>query len=126
MPGQWKKVPEENKKIIDEALKGLPMAERKVMFGCPAYFLNGHMFAGTFQDDIFIRLSVPDRSEILENGGASPFTPLPGRTMKEYVVIPPAVYKSESAFSSILHRSIEYVAALPPKEAGKKKGKKPR
>ena len=34
--------------------------EKRPMFGYPAYFINKNMFAGLFQDKLFLRLS-PDQ-----------------------------------------------------------------
>jgi TfoX/Sxy family transcriptional regulator of competence genes len=93
----------------------VPDAEERKMFGCPAYFINGYMFAGAHQDDIILRLSKSDQDEILSIEGAAPFMPMPGRIMKDYVMVPPSIYKSESEFQKWLKRSSNYTMSLPPK-----------
>ena len=118
---KWEKAPERNIEILALVTRVVPEAERKLVFGYPAYFLNGHMFAGTHQSDIILRLSDEDRADFLERTGAGLFYPMPGKPMKEYVVVPPAVYESEADFGQWLTRSRDYVLTLAPKE--KKKGR---
>jgi TfoX/Sxy family transcriptional regulator of competence genes len=84
------------------------------MFGYPAAFVNGHMFAGVFQDSLFVRLAEKDRTELIAKHGATPFAPMPGRVMREYVVLPPSIVKSEAKLTAWLSRALRYVASLPP------------
>jgi TfoX/Sxy family transcriptional regulator of competence genes len=86
---QWKKTPPELAAKFDRAAPKDPKVVRKPMFGYPALYLNGNMFAGTFQDKVVARLSEPERTRSLK-AGAKQFEPMPGRPMKEYVVVPPA------------------------------------
>ncbi|MCI4360833.1 MAG: TfoX/Sxy family protein, partial [Thermoplasmata archaeon] len=58
------------------------------MFGQPAAFVTGRMFFGVFGGDVFVRLSEEDRKTGLLLPGARPFEPMPGRPMREYVVLP--------------------------------------
>lgn len=95
------------------------------MFGQPAYFISGNMFAGIFGDDIFVRLSERDRQRIMtENDEAAPFEPLEGRPMKEYVVIPDSIYNRPPEFQRWLGLSADYASSLPAKV--KKSEKRPR
>lgn len=84
------------------------------MFGYPSVFLNGNMLACIFQDRIMVRLSAPDRLEATADGGKA-FEPMPGRAMKEYVELPPAVVQDPSALRRWIERGRAYVAALPKK-----------
>ncbi|MCX6090586.1 MAG: TfoX/Sxy family protein [Atribacterota bacterium] len=117
---EWKKVPEKNRKILDHAFEVYPEAERKMMFGCPGYFINGNMLAGTHQETFFIRLSEEDQKEIFQKA-AAPFTPMVGRTMKGYVTLPASIPENEADFREWLGKGIAYVRTLPPK--AKKSGK---
>ena len=94
--------------------------ELKPMFGCPAYFTNGNLFAGVWQSSLMLRLPEDGRAEATALGGG-PFEPMPGRPMKEYVVLPPSALDDGDALSSWVRRGAEYAASLPPKE---KKGRK--
>jgi TfoX/Sxy family transcriptional regulator of competence genes len=88
----WKKASIELSEYLEAALSSFK-CKKKLMFGSPAYFVNSNMFTGVFQDDIFIRLSEQDRSEITaSNDEVVPFEPMEGRIMKEYVVLPESLY----------------------------------
>ena len=112
---EWKKVPKKNEETLERLMSAVPEAEKRKMFGCPMYFLNGNMMAGAHHDSIFLRLSEPDQDEILKREDVSHFTPRPGRMMREYITIPPSLYESEGEFGRWLERSREYVGAMPPK-----------
>src|SRR5687767_7776611 len=69
----------------------LPLDDRvtvKSMFGQLAGFVNGHMFAGLFGDDIFVRPGEQDRAALLGEPGAAVFEPTAGRPMKDHVLLP--------------------------------------
>jgi TfoX/Sxy family transcriptional regulator of competence genes len=88
------------------------------MFGYAAAFVNGNMFAGTFGGQVFVRLAEPLRTELLAVAGATPFAPMPGRPMKDYVQLPPKMLGDRSAASAWVQRALESTSALPPKAAG--------
>lgn len=101
--------------LLESALEALP-CEKKTMFGCPVYLANGSLFAGVRQTAIFVRLSAADRDAFLEeHKEALPFEPLPGRRMREYLVIPAAVAEDTVLMKRWLRRAHDYAAALPPK-----------
>ena len=100
---------------FDHAVAALPEIQQRKMFGYPAAFVKGHMFAGVFQASLFVRLAEKDRMELIEKEGATPFAPMPGRVMREYVVLPPSIVESEARLTAWLSRGLRYVASLPPK-----------
>ena len=85
------------------------------MFGYPVAFTKTQMFASLFQDKMIVRLSDADR-EALGRDGARPFEPMPGRPMREYVVVPEAVRESPSTLRSWLAKAQAYAGSLPPKK----------
>jgi TfoX/Sxy family transcriptional regulator of competence genes len=112
---KWKKANPELSDHLESALASFNCEKRK-MFGHPAYFAGGNMFAGIFGDDIFIRLSEADQKKIFsESDEAAPFEPLEGRVMREYVVLPQTIYDDEWDFESWLNHAFEYTSRLPPK-----------
>jgi TfoX/Sxy family transcriptional regulator of competence genes len=118
----WKKVSAEVSEILAEALAPFN-CQRKQMFGCPCYFVNGNMFAGVHEDTLLIRLSAPDRVAIIAgNDEVSQFEPMEGRPMKEYVVLPPSIYGDGRLFHDWLDRSHKYASSLPPKKPKVGKG----
>ena len=117
---EWKKAPNELVEFIADKMKKVN-CDYKKMFGYPAYFINGNMFAGVHGDKLFLRLSDSDMADIMEHcSKVNPFEPMPGRAMKGYVVLPKTVYLDNKLFSEWLDKSIKYVSSLP------EKGKKPK
>ncbi len=101
--------------MLEEFFEDVPF-ERRKMFGQYALFLNGHMFAGVFQDDIFVRYppefqdTLKERFDEIEH-----FAPMKGRAMKEYLILPESVYDDAETMDSIIVDCIAYVEQLPPK-----------
>jgi TfoX/Sxy family transcriptional regulator of competence genes len=112
----WGKAPKELVDALARVTADLDVQERP-MFGYPCYFVNGNMFLGAHQDGAVLRLGEDDRKEVLSSSGAfTRFEPLPGRVMKEYVVAPASVYRSESRFRELVQLSLAYARGLPPKQ----------
>ena len=112
---KWKKVAPELNSLLDENMAAFD-AVRRPMFGSTCYFVNGNMFSGTHQDTIILRLSPEDRGEIqLLYNEVTPFQPLEGRIMKEYVALPESVYSQPDILKLWLGRSYQYAQLLQPK-----------
>src|SRR5262245_45706790 len=109
-------------KAFDAALPDDPRLERRKMFGFPAGFVGGKMFAGTFGESVVVKLPEAERARALEQG-ASSFEPMPGRVMREYVVVPPPALADGAALRGWVQRAFDYVAALPPKERARPRRK---
>jgi TfoX/Sxy family transcriptional regulator of competence genes len=117
---QWKKTPPELAATFDKAAPKDPKVVRKPMFGYPALFLNGNMFAGTFQDKVVARLAEDARARALASG-AKPFEPMPGRPMKEYVVVPATAVAKPAALAKWIEQAHTYAMTLPEKTKPVKK-----
>ncbi len=109
------KAPDEMVSLFERAMKDFPMAETRKMFGYPAAFVNGNMFAGLFQQEMFLRLSDEDRAAIRKEYGTPLFEPMPGRPMRGYVLVPRYVLKSPRLLREWLKKGMEYTKSLPPK-----------
>jgi len=119
----WTKVPPAHVARLAHLLAMIPAAELRPMFGCPAYFLQSHLFAGAHQESIFLRLSLADQESLFSAVDTTHFTPMPGMVMSEYVVIPPDLFADDTAFLTWLQRAAAYVQSLPPKVKKTKKGR---
>jgi hypothetical protein len=117
--GKWKPVPEELALSFDQAIAKLDGVERRKMFGYPCAFINGNMFFGCFGDKLMMRLSEDDRKQSLDTGQFTPFEPMPGRVMREYVEVSGSFIEDED-FEEWLDRSHGYASSLPPKVKVKK------
>jgi TfoX/Sxy family transcriptional regulator of competence genes len=112
---EWKKAPEELVQFLAKKMENVDCQFRK-MFGYPAYFINGNMFAGIHGDKLFIRLSEADVKKIMKaHLEVTPLEPMPGRAMSGYVVLPKPLYTDDKVFAEWLDRSIAYASSLPPK-----------
>lgn len=117
----WKKPSEELDLFLKKRLKNVECQSRK-MFGCPSYFVKGNMFIGALGKDIFTRLSPQDIEDTLKRfPKAKRFEPIPGRVMKQYVILPQSIYNKKNIFSKLLRKSISYVRSLPPKKKSPKR-----
>jgi len=114
----WKKTSPELVAAFDKALPASAGVTRRPMFGYASAFVNGNMFAGTFQDAIVVRLAERDRAELLKVKGAAPFEPM-GRPMKEYVVVPASIVATPKALGAWIDRGHRFALALPAKSAAK-------
>ena len=113
--GKWKPAPLELVETFHDAIRSLPGAEIRKMFGYPAAFVKGNMLGGLFQDSMMLRLSPSDRAEIQDRAGATPFEPVPGRVMREYIVVPPKIVNSGVQLRAWLGKSFGYTSSLPAK-----------
>ncbi len=100
------------------------MSQRQVFEG-PCYFANDALCCGVHDDRIFIRLPEEERVRLLaEWPETKQFEPLPGRVMREYLVIPPSLAGAPDELREWLTRSEVYAASLPPREKKRRTTKK--
>jgi TfoX/Sxy family transcriptional regulator of competence genes len=114
---KWRRSPERLVAAFDAALPSEPSAERRAMFGYPCCFVRGNMFAGLHQESLIVRLPERERGELLSVPGAHTFEPMPGRPMREYVVVPESIVADGKALRAWIDRAFEYASTLPAKGA---------
>ncbi|MBI3784315.1 MAG: TfoX/Sxy family protein [Deltaproteobacteria bacterium] len=113
---KWQKSPPQLIEAFDAALPNDPSVARRKMFGYPCAFVGGNMFCGLHQDNLIVRLDAAGRAKLLKEKGAALFEPMPGRVMREYVVVPPAIKTDAKRLASWLANGFAYAASLPPKQ----------
>ena len=121
----WEKPNAELVKLLDETVATIEFdqpIDYRPMFGCPAYFTGGNMFAGVWQSTVMLRLPEDGRAEVTAAGGG-PFEPMPGRPMREYVALPAAMVADQAEVAAWVRKAAAYAASLPPKQ---KKPRKPK
>lgn len=120
----WRKSPEWLVEAFGEVVPDDdPRVERRKMFGYPCAFASDNMFIGLHQENMLMRLPEGDRERFLEQYKTEIFQPFPGRTMKEYVVVPHDLVRDPEALEPWIRRSLEYASSVKPK-AKKKAGAK--
>ena len=118
----WEKPSPELTRILEEAAEPFAVIERRKMFGCPAYYINGNMFAGVYGTQLFLRLPPDTRAELQSSMDAKPFEPIAGRPMKEYMAMPQEIWSDTAALDEWMRRSVEFVSGIPPKQPKPRKG----
>jgi TfoX/Sxy family transcriptional regulator of competence genes len=116
---RWKKSPLELVERFGRVLPSDDRVERRSMFGYPCAFANGNMFCGLHEDRLVARLPEAARAALLEDSDARIFEPMPGRRMREYVVVPRPLTNPD--LPKILTAALRYAANLPPKAGRAKK-----
>jgi len=100
---------------FDQLLPDAPGVTRQPMLGNVAGFIDGQMFLALLGDRIAVRLGPVAREELLGIDGTARFEPMPGRPLREYVVLPEAWRSRPTEAEAWVRRSMEYASALPPK-----------
>jgi hypothetical protein len=118
---KFAKSPPELVDRFDDLAALVPDASRRQMFGYPTCVLAGNMFMGLHEDRLILRLSEEDRRSLIDGHGARIFEPMPGRPMKEYVVVPPELVHDD-AVGEWVARAHVHARSLPPKTPKATKG----
>lgn len=87
------------------------------MFGNLAAFVHGNLFMGAYGDDLFVRLPEADRTELLKSEGASLFEPVPGRQMKDYVVVPRSWKGDKARIGRWSSKALRWASEMPEKKS---------
>jgi len=107
--------------LLRSVMSSFPSNEKK-MFGSSAWFVNGNMMTGVFEDYIFVRLSESDRELLLaESDEARHFDPLGDRPMREYIVLPEHYVGNETELEKWLGLSFRFTSTLPVKKKSPRK-----
>ena len=99
----------------EELLDVVPAADRKLVFGSPTCLVGGNMFFGVHATGLFVKLPPDAAAELLAEGGA-PFTPMPGRPMGGFYLLP------DGDVTDWVRRSYDYAQTLPAKTPKARKG----
>jgi len=115
----WKKSPPALIAAFEKAKPNDPAVQQRPMFGYPAFFMNGKMFAGTFQDKIVVKFG-DDRS-LAGAKTAKGFEPMPGRPMTGFFVVPDTIVKSPAKLRAWVGHAHDYAKTQPVKAPPMKK-----
>jgi TfoX/Sxy family transcriptional regulator of competence genes len=117
---KWKQASAELVQLFENEVARLGVAEVKKMFGYPAGFVNGNMFAAVFEDRVIFRLGPQELESFVQNGHGQPFEPTPGRIMREYVASLPEFPHDHELLRSWLEQALAHTSRLEPKSAALK------
>ena len=99
--------------LFERVVPDDPDVRRRKMFGWPAAFVGGNMFASLHREALVLRLPPDELEQVLALGGR-PFEPMPGRPMRGYVVVPGALLADEPVLAGWVARSLAFGRTLPP------------
>jgi hypothetical protein len=77
------------------------------------------MFAGLFGEDLLVRLPEPEIAAVKKQGGRD-FEPMPGHTMRGYVIVPGNWRAKPGPALVLIKRSLALTRAMPAKAPKKK------
>ena len=110
----WKKSPPELVSTFERIVPAERRIERRQMFGYPAAFVNGNMFAGLHEERLVLRLDDDGAAEVKKRG-ATDFEPMPGRAMKGWVAVPQRLLTDDAVGRGWVTRAFRHVATMPAK-----------
>lgn len=103
---------------VEAVMSDFAVYPRK-MFGVTAWFVepNAQMLGCVWGDGLNLRVGAQDAAALIASGRATPFDPMGGRPMREYVLVPASTL-GPAALRKWIARGVAFTSALP-----RKKGK---
>ena len=100
-----------HKTVLDSFLLDNPIVQPGKMYGHPAYYVGGRLFASLYMDGVCVKVPESLKNELLKRKEIVPFEPM-GRKMREWILI--VRNKSEDYLidKDIFESSITFVASL--------------
>ena len=103
---------QKHKDILDSMLLHISVVQPGKMFGYPAYYVGGKLFACVFQDAVGIKVPESMANELLKREDIVHFQPLGRKKMREWVQINHKISKEYTQEQEIFDASIEFVSSL--------------
>ena len=100
-----------HKEVLDKFLLKIPIVKPGKMYGHPAYYVGGKLFASLFMEGVCVKVPLSLKDELLKKKDIVPFEPM-GRKMREWILIN---HKNSDDYlndKDIFDSSIEFVASL--------------
>jgi TfoX/Sxy family transcriptional regulator of competence genes len=110
------KSPDELAALFDATMKSFPDVELRKVFGYPCGFVNGNMAVGLHADAFFVRLAPEEQAVLLDKPGGGYLEPMPGRPMRDYVVVPAGIREKKAELKKWVEKAIRHSRSLPPKK----------
>lgn len=100
---------------FDELLQLVPDANRRISFGYPSATIGGNMFFSLFQNDAILRLPEAERERLGAGRTVETFSPMPGRPMTGFMVLPSDIFDT-SAAEPWIEAAAEHARQMPTKQ----------
>ena len=112
---KWQKPSEQTISIYQNIVSRLDGVEKRTMFGCPCAFVNGNMFFGVYQDQLFLRMSDEQREQLNQIMPIKSFSPM-GKVMKAYIAVPGEIMNEQEKLLTLVQNALDIAQVLPPKK----------
>ncbi|HEX4899334.1 MAG TPA: TfoX/Sxy family protein [Pyrinomonadaceae bacterium] len=101
-----------HKAILDSLLLNMPSVVDGKMFGYPAYFVNGKLFACVYGEGVGVKVPEEVANKLLAEKHVVPFQPLGKPKMREWIQINRARPTDYGKDINVFRTSIEFVSQL--------------
>ena len=103
---------ENHKKILDSILLNIPIVTPGKMFGYPAYYVGGKLFACVYENAVGIKVPEDFAKEMLKKDEIVHFQPLGRKKMREWIQINRSNSKDYLDYKNIYDESIKYITSI--------------
>jgi len=110
---------EKHKPVLDSFLLDNPLVSPGKMYGHPAYYVGGKLFASLFMDGVCVKVPEKRAKDLLNETHIVPFQPM-GRNMREWVLIVREKSEDYIKDKDIFEESIKFVFSLTQDDKNKK------
>lgn len=100
-----------HKEVLDSFLLNIPLVKPGKMYGHPAYYVGGKLFASLYMDGVCVKVPESLVNKLLKRNEIVPFQPM-GRKMREWILIVRENSKDYMNDQDIFEASIEYVSSI--------------
>lgn len=115
---KWQKPSEQTIAIYQNIVSQLDGVEKRTMFGCPCAFVNGYMFFGVYQNQLFLRMGDEQREQLNQIIPIKSFSPM-GKVMKAYIAIPVEISNDQEKLLNLVKNGLSIASELPLKKTKK-------
>ncbi|CDI03457.1 conserved hypothetical protein [Candidatus Competibacter denitrificans Run_A_D11] len=102
----------DRKAVLDSLLLKMPSVVDGKMFGYPAYYANGKLFACIYGEGVGLKIPEKIANKLLSEDHVVPFQPLGKSKMREWVQINRARSADYQKDINIFRSSVEFVSQL--------------
>jgi hypothetical protein len=110
----WQESPPALVARFSEALPDDPRVLPRKMFGYPAAFVHGRLFASLYRSSVIFRLPENDARILMAEHDAAEFEPTPGRKMHGFVAVAQQPMLDADELRHWMQRALNHVATAPP------------
>jgi len=100
-----------HKEVLDKFLLDFPFVKEGKMYGHPAYYVGGKLFASLYMDGVCVKVPEKRVEELIKKEGIIHFKPM-GRKMREWVLIVRKNSEDYLGDKDIFEESAEFVSKI--------------